>query len=279
VSEPAYLPDVREQREESRYAGYNVPVISRKEFLKEFAARYQPGQHVTFLGPTGRGKTRIAGQMIIVVQRVHPGLYTVYILHGKIKGRDDTIIKLSKAANLQMITAGRPTATERAKRHLKKYRNGYVIRPLEKPGNSTEEENEALRREFGRTLHKGYHASRKHPVILVVDEAHQTQVDLKLKGACEGPLMRGRPVCGEWNLIQRGRFVSQYAYDQAEYVLIFYDPVADNQERYGEIGGVDPKLLKYLSKRLKTFTAPDGSTYSQCIYFRRSGDYLAIVDV
>ena len=271
--------DVETSREESRYGRAHVPLISRKEFLEDFAHRYRPGQHVTFLGPTGRGKTRLAGQMLIAVLRVCKNI-TAYILHGKIKGRDETIIKLAKAARLQMIPNGRPTAIQRAKRKYfpDKYGRGYVIRPLEKAGDSVPEENAALAKEFGATLHKGYHASKKHPVILVVDEAHQTQVDLKLKAACEGPLMRGRPVCGEWSLIQRGRFVSQYAYDQAEYILIFYDPVADNQERYGEIGGVDPKLLKYLSKRLKTFTAPDGSTYSQCIYFRRSGDYLAIVD-
>jgi energy-coupling factor transporter ATP-binding protein EcfA2 len=283
LTETAYdddeLTPPRESRAEARYAAMDVPVMPRKAFLKKFAAEYRPGQHVTFLGPTGRGKTRLAGLMLIAVQRANRAI-KAYILHGKIKGRDDTIIQLSKAAELQMIRGGRPTATQRFKhKHFKKYRNGYVVRPLEKPGANVDEENQMLRKEFGRTLHKGYHASRKHPVIVVVDESHQVQVDLKLKSACEGPLMRGRPVCGEWNLVQRGRFVSQYSYDMAEWVLIFYDPVADNQERYGEIGGVDPKQLKYLSKRLKTFSAPDGSTYSQAICFHRSGDELFIVDV
>jgi hypothetical protein len=67
-------------------------------------------------------------------------------------------------------------------------------------------------------------------------------------------------------------------YDQAEHVFIFYDPDRSNQERYSEIGGVDPDYLKELSRNLKTKTVADGSTISQCIYFRRSGDYLAIVD-
>jgi energy-coupling factor transporter ATP-binding protein EcfA2 len=279
MSETTYIDDWREERDRARNQRYDVPIISRKEFLRDFSENYRPGQHVTLLGPTGRGKTKMIGQMVIAVQRRYPGLFTVFILHGKIKGRDDTIVRLGEAGQFQMITEGKPTLWHRLRhRHMEKYRNGYIVRPLEKPS-TTEEENKLLRQEFGRSIHKGYHANRKHPVILIVDEAHQTQVDLKLKSACEGPLMRGRPVCGEWNNIQRGRFVSQYAYDQAEDVLIFYDPVADNQERYAEIGGVDPKQLKYLSKNLKTFTAPDGSTYSQTIWFHRSGDKLAIVDV
>jgi hypothetical protein len=68
-------------------------------------------------------------------------------------------------------------------------------------------------------------------------------------------------------------------YDQAEHLFIFYDPDRDNQRRYSEIGGVDPGELIELSRQLKTTTVADGSTISQALYFRRSGDYLAIVDI
>jgi hypothetical protein len=67
-------------------------------------------------------------------------------------------------------------------------------------------------------------------------------------------------------------------YDQAEYLFIFYDPDRDNQRRYSEIGGVDPDVLIALSRKLKTKTVADGSTISQALFFRRSGDFLAIVD-
>jgi hypothetical protein len=277
MTEPyADITERRERRDEERYSRYNVPHISRMDWLEDFAKNYQPGQHATFLGPTGRGKTRTAGQALIMVQRYHPEIQA-WVLHGKIKGRDETIVKLSKAAKLQMISGGKPTLIQRARHRMDKYRNGYIVRPLSKPGDSVESENEMLHNEFGKTIYHNYHSGKKHPVILVVDEAHQAHNDLKLKSACEGPLMRGRPVCAEWSLVQRGRFVSHMIYDQAEYVLIFYDPVKDNQDRYSEIGGVDPQFLKYLSKQLQTKTAPDGSTYSEFIFFRRSGDYLAIV--
>lgn len=89
--------------------------------------------------------------------------------------------------------------------------------------------------------------------------------------------MRGRPVCGEWNLVQRGRFISYHTYDQAEWVLMYYDPDRNNQQRYSEIGDVDPRELVALTRQLKTRTVADGSTISEALLFRRSGNQLAIV--
>lgn len=57
-------------------------ILTRREFLEEFAYRYRRGQHVTLFGPTGRGKTTLAGQMLAVT---HPpksdvnGLITIQL--------------------------------------------------------------------------------------------------------------------------------------------------------------------------------------------------------
>jgi hypothetical protein len=249
--------------------------MSRKEFIKFFAENYKPGQHVTFLGPSGRGKTRLAGQLLSAVLARFRGKIKAMVLHGKIKGRDKTIEKLSKAADLP-ITRTFPPSQYRKLRHRKS--NGWIIRPLDHAGDTPDDENKRIGSEFRRTIHRSYHAKVKKPVILVVDEAHQAQNDLGLRKDCEGPLMRGRPACGVWSLVQRGRHVSYMVYDQAEWLLIFYDPDRDNQRRYSEIGGVDPQVLIELSRRLKTKTVADGSTISQALCFRRSGDLLIIVD-
>ena len=45
----------------------NLPdygVLTRAEFVDEFAYRYEPGQHLIALGPTGRGKTTLIGQIL-----------------------------------------------------------------------------------------------------------------------------------------------------------------------------------------------------------------------
>ena len=253
----------------------DVPVMSRKEFIRFFAENYQPGQHVTFLGPSGRGKTKLMGQCLRAVLVKFKGKIIAHVLHGKIRGRDKTIEQLSKAAKLP-ITTRFPVSTMARLRHRK--RNGWIIRPLEHARETPEAENKVLTGEFRRTIHSSYQTKIENPVILVVDEAHQAQNDLGLRKDCEGPLMRGRPACAVWSLVQRGRYVSYMVYDQAEWLLIFYDPDRDNQRRYSEIGGVDPQVLIELSRRMKTRTVADGSTISQALCFRRSGDLLLIVD-
>lgn len=252
----------------------DVDVIPRRDFNEEFGKGYQAGQHLTALGPSGRGKTRQVGQLIVAVRRYHPDIKFT-ILHGKIKGRDNTIEQLSRAAKLPITHTAKLSRYQRLRY---RDRGGHIVRPLEKPGDSITEENAVLSREFGKAIHKNYHTSHKRPMVTVVDEAHQAHTDLKLKTQAEGPLMRGRPDNAMWSLVQRGRYVSYMVYDQAEYLLIYYDPDVDNQKRYAEIGGVDPLYIRDLASELKTRTVADGSTISQALFFRRSGSYLAIVD-
>jgi energy-coupling factor transporter ATP-binding protein EcfA2 len=253
----------------------DVDHVSRRPFVREFGREYQPGQHVTFLGPSGRGKTRLAAELLAAVKQHKPDIEVV-ALHGKIKGRDRTIEMFANRMNARIIRKWPPGNWD--KYRARKSRT-YVLRPLNKAGENPDEENAKLRVQYRKAIHHGYQSSRKKPVILLADEAHQTHTDLKLMRDCEGPLMRGRPVCAMWSLVQRGRYVSYHVYDQAEHVFMFYDPDRNNQQRYSEIGDVDPKQLVELSRQLKTETVADGSTISEALYFRRSGNQLAIVGI
>ena len=253
---------------------HDIAHIPRRAFVREFGENYHAGQHVTFLGPSGRGKTRLAGQLLVSVKQHHEEIRSV-ILHGKIAGRDLTIEKLAKQTNTPIVSHYPP----RGIRQRVRARNarGIILRPLTKPADTPADENVILRNEYRKAIHGGYQAKRKHPIILVVDEAHQTHNDLKLLRDCEGPLMRGRPVCAMWSLVQRGRYVSYHVYDEAEHVFIFYDPDRNNQQRYSEIGDVDARYIVELTQQLKTETVADGSTISEALYFRRSGNQLSIV--
>lgn len=182
----------------------NIRVLSRKPFVVDFGKDYKPGQHVTFLGPSGRGKTMLAGQLLLSVRRYHPEIQGV-VLHGKIRGRDTTILRLAKASGFPIVAHYPPRGWRQ--RYLAREHGGIILRPLEHPGTSVKEENDLLRGEYQRAIHRSYHAPHKRPVIVVADEAHQTHNDLGLRSDCEGPLMRGRPVCSMWSLVQRGRYV------------------------------------------------------------------------
>lgn len=250
----------------------DIEVIPRKEFCKEFGAEYQAGQHVTIIGPTQRGKTRLCHDLLAEV--ISPEHQAV-LLSGKPPGRDPGMNDAAKRLNLRIVETWPPAPNPYYRARHGKH-NGYVLRPYQ--GMKDLEADEAnLRTQFRACMISNY-ASQK-PVITVVDEAHQVQNDLKLKREYEAPLMRGAPVNAEWSNIQRGRFMSYLAYDAPEHLFIFFDPDRSNRMRYSEIGGVDPGYIAFITENLNTYRVETGGTISEALYIRRSGPYLAIVDV
>jgi energy-coupling factor transporter ATP-binding protein EcfA2 len=248
-----------------------VETLSRRDFLIEFRRDYADGHHVTGIGPSGKGKSTLFYQCL--AQVISPERQVVS-LHGKLKGRDPTIPKAANKLHLRIV----PEMPGKARREYDKKRkyNGYIIRPLESPGSSVAAENELLADRFGEAIHHCYVTPPGRKIILHVNEAHQTQVDLKLKTECEGPLMRGAPDCAEWSEIQRGRNVSYMCYDSAEHMFIFKDDDTDNVKRYSDFGQGDPYELRELMETLQTERSADGRTISQCLYIRRGGGMYVV---
>lgn len=237
----------------------DVPWISREQFLENFGNDYEAGQHVTFIGPTRRGKTTFALQLLDKV--ISPELPCV-IFAGKPPERDPVMTSAAKMLNLRIVEEWPPSWNYKDKK-----RNGYVLRPRQtlKDLNA---DNANVENQYRKAL-QGLYASKK-PVIIVQDESAHIQVDMKLKKETEAPLQRGAPVVAVWCLLQRGKYVSYHVYAAPEHVFIFFDPDRTNQERYSEIGGLDPKLAVTISQNLKTARGKDGGTISECIYFKRS---------
>jgi len=248
-----------------------VEEISRRDFLEEFRNDYHDGHHVTGIGPSGKGKSTLFYQCLSQV--ISPDRQ-VFSVHGKLKRRDPTVERAAKMLDLRIVDR-LPTDTRMRYDRKRKY-NGYIVLPLEKHGTSVEEENELLAERFGQVIHHCYTTPPRRKVILHINEAHQTQVDLKLKSACEGPLMRGAPDCTEWSEIQRGRNVSYMCYDTPEHMFIFKDDDDSNVSRYADFGTGDPRELEALMHNLKTDRSRDGRTISQCLYMRRSGGMFVI---
>lgn len=246
-------------------------VVSRKEHLQEFRHDYHAGQHLTALGPTGRGKTYLICQCMSQV--ASPELQ-VMSLHGKIKGRDPVVRQMGKHLNLRVVPGLPSGQRQKFDRKVRKY-NGYLIIPLEKPGGSAEEENAILKREFGKAIHQNYR-TRGRPTITHVNEGHQVQEELKLKRACEATLMRGAPDNAMWTEAQRGRWLSWHTYEAPEHMYIFYDDVREERKRYSDFGCADPDEIEYITSQLKTERVADGRTISQCLYIRRGGGMYVI---
>ncbi len=245
----------------------NLDVIPRDEFIASFGERYNVSQRLTMIGPPGRGKTRLGLQLLSVC--ISPKRKAV-VLHGKIRGRDSMIPVAAKNLNLRVVSEWPPSW-----RPGDKNRNGWLLVPLETPGDTTREENATLRKEFAAAIHDNYHTSADKPRITVIDESHQAQHEMKLKEDIEAPMMRGRPDNSVWNFIQRGRYVSYHCYE-VEHVIVFYDSDTDNQRRYAEIGDVDPQEIRYLTERLERRQIKSGEIISDALYMGRDGTMCII---
>lgn len=228
--------------------------------------------HVSGFGPTGRGKSKLFYQQLEVV--CSPDLQ-VYSLHGKIKGRDKVVAAAAKQCNLRIVTQ-LPSETRQYIDRKRGY-NGYIIMPLTRAGKNAREENQVLVAAFQPAINKNY-STTKRKTITHVNEAHQTQVDLKLKGDVEAPLMRGGPDNAVWQECQRGSNLTYHTYGAPEIIEIWYDPVKQNRERYQEIGCADPDEIEYYTNNLKREKVADGRTISQCLFITRNDGPRYIVD-
>jgi hypothetical protein len=259
---------------DERYdSGYKLPpVLSRKDFLKQFKKDYKAGQHVTMIGPTQRGKSRLCQEML---KQVLSDILKAAVLVGKPPGRERTwSTDAAKSLDLVIVESIPPTI---AQQYQIRRRRGFMLRPkhtLKDP--AADDAN--LTVQFKAGILRNYAQTKKVKWITVVDETHQVQVDLGLKKECEAPLMRGAPDNSMWSLVQRARHISYLCYDSPEHILIFRDDDRSNQQRYSEIGGVDARYLSWIVTQLKTERVPSGGTISQAVYFRRSGSEIYIVD-
>lgn len=246
---------------------------SRGDFVREFGESYGNGQHVTFIGPTQRGKTYLSHQLLGAV--ISPERQAV-ILSGKPPGRDGTMSKAAASLNLRVVTEWPPPSSVKPG-NWRKNVNGYVLQPKQTM-DDIDGDTANLRYQYRKAIMGNYRS--KVPVITVADEAHHVQNDLKLRKEYEAPLMRGAPVNAMWSLIQRGRYMTYLAYDAPEHVFIFYDPDRSNQRRYADIGGADPATIAKLAQQLNTTRSENGGTISECLYFRRSNpEQIEIVGI
>lgn len=250
------------------YAPTSVEVIPRAEFVKEFGAEYRPGQHVTFLGPKQRGKTTLALQLLKA--SISPQLKCI-VLSGKPPDRDKTMNDAARNLNLRVVEEWPPIYSPKDRK-----RNGYVLRPRQNL-KDLDADNENIRVQFRKALMSAY-ASKK-PVIIVCDEAHHVQNDMKLKREYEASLMRGAPVVAQWSLIQRGAYMSYHAYSEADHLFIFYDSDRKNRLRYSEFGGMDARQMEAVIAQLELGKASNGMTISECLYINRSNPEPIIVDM
>lgn len=229
--------------------------VSRDEFLSE-CWEYNPGDHVTIIGPTGSGKTYLGYQLLDAsVSPELPGI--VFVM----KPRDSTVTSWSKKVGfLRVRNWPPPYSPWKPKKPC-----GYVLWP--RFSFDPDRDNDTMFTVFRRAILDSY---RKGNRILFGDEVYSLAVELNLTKELVTIWSKGRSMgCGLWCATQKPTHIPLWAYSQAEHLFLHYDPDQKARDRFKEIGGVDPKLVERTVMSMARH---------EWLYIRRADGAMCIVE-
>lgn len=231
-----------------------IETFSRDEFKAE-RFDYRPGEHVTVLGPTGSGKTQLSYDLLgETATEDHPAVVLV------MKPRDKTAVEFMKTHKYKKIKSWPPSPVAKYTKPA-----GYMLWPEHTFNPDHDDENH--REIFKLAIMDCY---KKGNRIIFADEVYSLVNDLKMRRELESVWGKGRSMeCGLWAASQRAAYIPQHAYGGVHHVFLFRDPDKRARQRYGEISGVNPRMIDEIVLSLDKY---------QCLYIKQEGPRICIVD-
>ncbi len=253
--------------------------LSGAEFFGEDAApgyfRYEPGEHLLIVEPTGGGKTFLAYRALRSAMDQQPGLSIVSLMP---KPKDASTSAWAKALNL------RETGDWPPRRRLRDLASekpaGYVLWPRHQMDLPPAERREKI----GQILRAGIDSQyRSGDSITFVDDAHSAAIFMGLNEYLEELLVNGRSGgAAGWLALQKPSgsqgtgSVSSFAYSSASHIFLGRDNDARNIRRFGEIGGFDPARIEKIVRNLRLHRI-GGHTVSEKLYLDQRGPHLCLI--
>lgn len=229
--------------------------FQREEFLAE-RWNYNAGEHVTFLGPTGNGKTFLAYQLL--QRTTTPDLPGIVLV---MKPRDETVDEWTAKLQYKKIVNWPPPP----RLPFTKPPSGYVVWPQHTFDPYIDDPH--LHHVFRRTILDNY---KRGDRVIFADELYGLVRELKLERELVAVWSRGRSMgAGLWGAVQKPSHVPLWAYNQAEHLFLSREPDKRGRDRFAEIGGIDPLLVSRAVQGLDKF---------QWLYIGREGPTMCIVD-
>jgi hypothetical protein len=222
--------------------------VPRQEFLTSYWA-YAPGEHVSVLAPTQWGKTTLLYQLLQMSSRPElPGV----VLAGK--PRDAVLTDWTRQLGYKLVRTWPPAPALPGMRKP----NGWTLWPKLK--GDFARDNAVLRFEFHKAIQDSYNKGNR---ILYGDEMWGIAEELGLEADAIAVWSRGAAMgCGLWAGTQKPSHVPLWMYSQAYHLFLGNDPDEGARKRFGEIGGVDPLLVRDITERLRPY---------EWLYIKRRG--------
>jgi hypothetical protein len=243
--------------------------LTREQFLTEYWD-YRPGEHVSFIAPTGKGKTFLAYSLLDHAMRQNPGLKVASLMP---KASDDTASQWARSLDLKETPDWPPS-----KKWWQEKPRGYICWPVHDPALDAAADREKVGGILRKCMHKQFYAGNS---IVFADDIHVIAVLMNCNPECEMFWTAGRSSgAGLWSANQKpsgtvgSGSVSSFSYNAPAHLFLGRDTDERNVKRFGEIGGVDPREIEGIVRNLRLYQI-DGNSVSEVLYIDKRGPYLA----
>lgn len=245
------------------YRPDGIAVYRRDAFTRDFP--FKPGEHVVFGGPTQRGKTTLAFQL---VRNIATPEYPAYVAVSK--PDDKTSIEWGKRLGYRRISEFPPTKRISELKIFNGPPSGYLVWP--QFGN-IEMDIPNASRVHGQLLTRTYSDGAKGKAcILIMDDTMVKAKIQKLDGKMVTILaMAGAMDISLWIFVQKPTDSGQttvWGFEQATH--LFFTKGGDKRvlDRYAEIAGDKGELVKRVVPTLEPF---------QFLYLHKYDGFICIV--
>lgn len=235
-------------------------MMNRDEFFADYWD-YRPGEHVSLIYPTRRGKSHLAYQLLDHAMRQNPDLNVVSLMP---KPSDPATQMWAEKLELKEVSDWPPK-----KNFWEKKPRGYVLWPKHYPNMTAEEDREQVADKLRKVLHQQYW---KGDSITFADDVHLLAVLMKLNPELEQYWTAGGSNnAGLFSANQKpsgtqsGGSVSSFSYNAPSHLFLGRDTDHRNIRRFGEIGGVEPEHVEDIVRHLE-LRHIDGNSISDVLY-------------
>jgi hypothetical protein len=246
--------------------------LDRPEFLGSYFD-YRPGEHLSLIYPTQKGKSHLAWQLMRSALRRNPGLDAVSLMP---KPNSPATARWARALDFRETPAWPPR-----KKLFEADPAGYVLWPPHRKDISAAEN----RAQIAAVLREAMNALYwKGNCICFADDVFVLAVLMGLNPECEQFWTAGgEGGAGLWSANQKpsgtlgSGSVSSFSYNSPSHLFLGKDTDVRNVKRFAEIGGgIDPEEIAFLVRNLRLYPI-GGKTISEVLYIDTRGPYKALI--